>query len=254
MNSCRFSTRPMSLTKSKVGFLVSSKYGYPPVLRALWYTILTTTTEGYQMPFISLTGAMGDILYTGTSDKPASEGPPAPGSEPELLHTTALDTTLRSIFESSDDTTGGNAQLHALSKKIVARMTSALDDLLAKFPVPASAPGHVERVRSVLEFVEQGQQWTVRLGKTYGVEQGVLEPHLATLRPYVHELGVLIGDVAELYPTAIEALVLNLSAVLLPEAIFIRSLVILYCFGPYVLGKDAISGWVFKQISEVLWT
>jgi hypothetical protein len=45
------------------------------------------------------------------------------------------------------------------------------------------------------------------------------------------------GDVAELYPAAIEALVLNVSAVLLPEAVFLRSLVILYCFGPYVLGK-----------------
>lgn len=45
------------------------------------------------------------------------------------------------------------------------------------------------------------------------------------------------GDVAELYPAAIEAVILNLSAVLLPEAVFLRSLVILYCFGPYVLGK-----------------
>lgn len=81
------------------------------------------------------------------------------------------------------------------------------------------------------------------------------------------------GDVAELYPAAIEALVLNLSALLLPEAVFLRSLVILYCFGPYVLGKgepltwakswgsclldlrvvtDAVSGWLLKHVSETL--
>lgn len=42
---------------------------------------------------------------------------------------------------------------------------------------------------------------------------------------------------AELYPAAIEALVLNVSPVLLPEAGSLRSLVILYCFGTHVLGK-----------------
>ncbi|KIJ08010.1 hypothetical protein PAXINDRAFT_18822 [Paxillus involutus ATCC 200175] len=79
-----------------------------------------------------------------------------------------------------------------------------------------------------------------------------MESHLAVLRPYIEELLVLVGDVAELHPTVLEADVLNPNAVLLPEAMFIRSLVILYCFGPYVLGKHAIGGWVFRQALEVL--
>ena len=81
-----------------------------------------------------------------------------------------------------------------------------------------------------------------------------------------------IGDVAELYPSAVEAFVLNVSAIILPEAVFLRSLVILYCCGPYALGQgephqsakggtclfslgaiaDAIGGWLLKHVSEVL--
>ncbi|KAF8844776.1 hypothetical protein BDN67DRAFT_877947, partial [Paxillus ammoniavirescens] len=123
--------------------------------------------------------------------------------------------------------------LHALSKKIVACIMGVLDDFVANLRMPASAPGHVERVRSVSESVEQAQQLILLVGETYGVKQGVMEPHLAVVRSYIEELWILVGDVAEIYPTVIEAVVLNLSAVLLPEAMFIRSLVILYCFGPY---------------------
>ncbi|KIJ05162.1 hypothetical protein PAXINDRAFT_21559 [Paxillus involutus ATCC 200175] len=220
------------------------------------------------MPFTSLTDAMGDIFSTSTSE--------GPDPSPELFQqafealrsgdiskltetfetlvnsTVTLDTALRSILESLDEMAGQDAQLHALSKKIVAYIMGGLDDFVANLRMPASAPGHAERVRSVSESIEQAQQLINFVGETYGVKQGVMEPHLAVVRPYAEELWVLIGDVAELYPTAIEAVVLNLSAVLLPEAMFIRSLVILYCFGPCVLGKDAIGGWVFKQALEVL--
>ncbi|KIJ11461.1 hypothetical protein PAXINDRAFT_15673 [Paxillus involutus ATCC 200175] len=161
---------------------------------------------------------------------------------------------------------GQDVQLHALCEKIVPYITGVLGDSVANL---ASAPGHAERVRSVSQSVELAQQLILFLGETYGVKQGVMESHLAVLRPYIEELLVLVGDVAELHPTVLEADVLNPNAVLLPEAMFIRSLVILYCFGPYVLGKhesswvllerrandaiaDAIGGWVFKRALEVL--
>jgi hypothetical protein len=94
------------------------------------------------------------------------------------------------------ETARQDAGLHALSEKIVFHLMSVLDDLVAKFHMLASesAPGHVERVRSVSQSVEQVQQWIIRVGEMHEVQRGVLEPHLAIIRPYVEELWVLVGE------------------------------------------------------------
>lgn len=187
------------------------------------------------MPFTLLADAMGDTFSTGILEK----------STPELL---------QQAFEAlvSGDISKLTESFETLSTKMAALITSALDDLLAQFPMPASAPGHVGRVRSVWETVELAQKLLIQYWKACGFEQGMLEPYLAAVRPYVHELLVLLGDIAELYPTAIEVVVLNLSAVLLPEAGFTSWLLILYFFGPYGIGKDAIGEWVFRQALEFL--
>ncbi|KIJ11460.1 hypothetical protein PAXINDRAFT_15672, partial [Paxillus involutus ATCC 200175] len=166
------------------------------------------------MPFTSLTDAMGNIFSTGTSE--------GPNPSPELLQqafealrfrdiskltdsfetlvnkTVVLDTALRSILESLNEMAGQDVQLHALCEKIVPYITGVLGDSVANL---ASAPGHAERVRSVSQSVELAQQLILFLGETYGVKQGVMESHLAVLRPYIEELLVLVGDVAELHPT-----------------------------------------------------
>ncbi|KIJ61002.1 hypothetical protein HYDPIDRAFT_116510, partial [Hydnomerulius pinastri MD-312] len=159
-----------------------------------------------------------------------------------LNSTITLGSSFSTIIESSSFTNAtadaiNSTHIDVLTRKLATFLTITQEELLAKLPTPASAPGHAERARTVSASVEQAQEWILRLGMTYGFAESELEPHLLTVMPYAEQLGVLIGDVTELYPTAIEALVLNLSAVLLPEAVFIRSLVILYCFGPYVLGK-----------------
>ncbi|KIJ07570.1 hypothetical protein PAXINDRAFT_173439 [Paxillus involutus ATCC 200175] len=163
--------------------------------------------------------------------------------------TTTLGTTLRSIIETLVETARQDDGLHALSEKIVFHLRSVLDDLLAEFHMPASesAPGHVERVRSVSEFVEQAQQWIIRVGEMYEVQRGVLEPHLAIIRPYVEELWVLVGDIIELHPEAITKLVWRIVA-LLPGMGFVKPLVTLFCFGPSALGEDLLGGWMFKKM------
>ena len=173
----------------------------------------------------------------------------------------ALGMLLREVFESasSENVPSSNAPFTPLLKQVAKLIAIARDDFRAKFPLPATAPGHATRVKHVSEALEHLQQLVVRLARDYEIEQEVIERHLARVEPLLRDVGVLIGkvdprrctrrfdsvycagDVAELYPGAIEVLVLNISAVLLPEAVFLRSLVILYCSGPYVLGKGELS-------------
>ncbi|KIJ13975.1 hypothetical protein PAXINDRAFT_170078 [Paxillus involutus ATCC 200175] len=165
---------------------------------------------------------MDKIFSTGTSK----------GSEPELPRTELLDITTH-------------------SKKIAAHIRSAFDNPLAKFH-PASAPGHVERVQNVSESVGQAQQSIIRVGEKYAVKQGVLEPYLAVIRPYVQKLWVLVGDVAELHPRTIPKLILNLMEIFVPGVAFVKPLVTLFFFGPCMVVSDFIGGWMFKAVWEVL--
>lgn len=100
-------------------------------------------------------------------------------------------------------------------------------------------------MKRVSVALERLQRLVIHLARDHEIEQEVIERHLARVKPFLHDLGVLVGevdlrrcgvirldvlirctyragDVAELYPVAIEALVLNISAVLLPEALFLR--------------------------------
>ena len=177
--------------------------------------------------------------------------------ETMLSSSTSLGVAFHDVLEfaSSDS----NAPFTPLLKPLAMLVSTALDDFRAQFLLPATAPGHATRVKNVSEALERLRRHLVRLARDHEIEQEVIERHLARSIPFLRDIGVLIGennlwrsgvieldgsdagycagDVAELYPAAIEALVLNLSAVLLPEAVFLRSLVIMYCLGPYVLGR-----------------
>ncbi|KAG8218204.1 hypothetical protein J3R82DRAFT_3765 [Butyriboletus roseoflavus] len=166
-----------------------------------------------------------------------------------ISSTMALGMVVHDVLESasSDSVPSSNALFTPPLKQVALLIAIVYDDFRAKFPLPVTAPGHAARVKRVSKVLGRLQQLVVRLARDYEIEQEVIERHLARVKPLLHDVGVLIGDVAELYPGAIEALV-----VLLPEAMFLRSLVILYCSGPYVFGKDAISGWLLKHVSETL--
>jgi hypothetical protein len=128
---------------------------------------------------------MDKIFSTGTSK----------GSEPELprqvfkaLRSGDISKLTGSLLNSTE-----LLDITTHSKKIAAHIRSAFDNPLAKFH-PASAPGHVERVQNVSESVGQAQQSIIRVGEKYAVKQGVLEPYLAVIRPYVQKLWVLVGE------------------------------------------------------------
>ncbi|KAF8131026.1 hypothetical protein EV363DRAFT_192798 [Boletus edulis] len=165
--------------------------------------------------------------------------------------TVALRVALHDLLElaSADSVLSSDAPLAPVLDTVATFVAIVRDDFRARFPLPAMAPGHAKREKHVSDALEYLQQFAIRPTKNHGIEQEVIERHLAGAKPLLHNVGVLIGDVAELYPEAIEAL-LSVGAVLWPEAVLVRSLVILYCFGPYVLGKDVIGGWLFKQVSE----
>ncbi|KAG6374875.1 hypothetical protein JVT61DRAFT_3364 [Boletus reticuloceps] len=163
--------------------------------------------------------------------------------------TVALRVALHDLLEltSADSVLSSDAPLAPVLGTVATFVAIVRDDFRARFTLPAMAPGHAKREKHVSDALEYLQQLAIRPAKSHGE---VIERHLARAKPLLHNVGVLIGDVAELYPEAIEA-VLSVGAVLWPEAVLVRSLVILYCFGPYVLGKDVIGGWLVSETSRI---
>ncbi|KAF8844774.1 hypothetical protein BDN67DRAFT_1065920 [Paxillus ammoniavirescens] len=197
--------------------------------------------EGYRMAPTSLPDAMGNIFSTGT----------AKGSEPELLQQVFKALRSGDISKVTGSLIASTEPLDITthSKKIAAHIRSAFNDALIH---PASAPGHVERVQSVSESVGQAQKLIIRVGEKYAVKQGVVEPYLAVIGPCVQKLWVLVGDVAEIHPMVIPKLILDLMAMLVPGVAFVKPVVTLSFFGPYVLVSDVLGRWVFKTVWELL--
>lgn len=150
-----------------------------------------------------------------------------------------------------------NPLLTPLLKEIAKIVAIAQEEFRTKFPLPSTAPGHTQRTKRVSEVLEHLQRVVVHLASDQGMELEAIERHLARIEPFIHSALVLVGesdcwccvlvqlsdlvachlgDVAELYPAAVQALVLSLSAVLLPETM-VLPMFMLYSLGPHVLGE-----------------
>ncbi|KAF8130344.1 hypothetical protein EV363DRAFT_1417424 [Boletus edulis] len=97
---------------------------------------------------------------------------------------------------------------------------------------PQATQSGEKHVSDALEYL---QQLAIRPTRNHGIEQKVLNPSFITWE----------------FKLAIEAL-LSVGAVLWLEAVLVQSLVILYCFGSYVLGKDVIETSTIWQMQVVL--
>jgi hypothetical protein len=96
-------------------------------------------------------------------------------------------------FVSSDSVPSNNAPFTQLLKKVATSVAIARDDVRAKLPLPATAPGHAERAKHVSEVLKHLQQLVIRLTRNHEIEQEVVERHLACVNPFLHDVGVLIG-------------------------------------------------------------
>ncbi|KAG9317052.1 hypothetical protein JVU11DRAFT_1239 [Chiua virens] len=121
-------------------------------------------------------------------------------------------------------------------------VTVTRNDFRSRFPLPAMAPRHAERVKIVSETFESLQQFVIRLAGDHKVKREVVNRHLSRTKSYLQDITVFIGDVAELYPTAFETLLLNLCALSSPKSVSLQSLLILSCFGPFT----STSQWYYR--------
>lgn len=110
--------------------------------------------------------------------------------------TIALGAAFHDVLESasSDSVPSSNAPFMQLLQKVAKLIVIARDDVRARFPFPATASGHAERVKSVSEALERLQRLVIRLAKNHEIEQKVIERHLARAKPVLHDVGVLIGE------------------------------------------------------------
>lgn len=116
--------------------------------------------------------------------------------ETVISSTVVLDTALHDILESAspDSVLSDNVLLSPLLKKLVKLVAIAYDDFRAQFPLPAMAPGHAERVKSVSDALERLQQLVIRLARKHEIEQEVIERYLTCVVPFLHHVGILVGE------------------------------------------------------------
>ena len=110
--------------------------------------------------------------------------------------TVALGMAFHDVLESpsSDSLPANIAPLYPLLKGMVKLLAIARDDIQAKFPLPSTAPGHAERAKHVFEVLERLQRLVVRLAKDHEIKPEVVERHLTRVKPFLHDMGVLIGE------------------------------------------------------------
>lgn len=115
---------------------------------------------------------------------------------------TMIDSTIAlgmALYDVLDSTSSNNphssdAPPNSLPKNVAKLVVAARDDFRARFPFPATAPGHAARVKSVSEALGHLQRLFIRLARHQGVEQGVIEHYLTRVNPLLHDVGVLIGE------------------------------------------------------------
>ena len=188
-----------------------------------------------ETPFIS---NLFNISLAAIADKaqPESQASPnTPESEPEFLQrslevlfseetgriirsfetvinsTVALGTAFNDALESasSDSVSSDNTSFSPLLKKVATFVATARDDLRARFPLPATAPGHAEREKHVSAALEHLQQFVTRLARNHKIEQEAVERHLTHVTPLLHDMGVLIGE-RDLYVVEFNVLIRHL--------------------------------------------
>lgn len=116
--------------------------------------------------------------------------------ETAINSTVTLGTVLNDIIESgsSDSLPLENAPYAPLLKKVATYVATARDDFRTRFPLPATAPGHAKRAEYVAKAMERIQRLVIRLARKNGIEQEVMERYLTRLKPFLHEVGVLVGE------------------------------------------------------------
>lgn len=98
------------------------------------------------------------------------------------------------ILESASSEIVPSDTFALLLKQLATFVAIARDYVLARFPLPAMAPGHAKREIDVSGAIERLQQLVIRVARNYNPEQEVVERHLARVKPFLHDVGVLIGE------------------------------------------------------------
>jgi len=116
--------------------------------------------------------------------------------ETVINSTVALGMAFNDVLRSASSDGGplNNTSLAPVLKNLAAFVAVARDDFRARLPLPATAPGHAERVIYVSWALEQLQHVVIRRARDNEIGQEVIEHYLARVNPFLHDVGVLIGE------------------------------------------------------------
>ncbi|KAG9308586.1 hypothetical protein JVU11DRAFT_11690 [Chiua virens] len=124
----------------------------------------------------------------------------------------------------------------------------AIASELKKTPPPNKAPGHTERAEMVERVMDDAEQALVNLVARHGIEQEAITSYLSALKPHIHALIVIVGDINEQHPKLLPILAFSVAALLIPESWILRPFLSLFGFGPTGPMKGSAAAWLQSRL------